>query len=277
MSSLPAGTAVPLLQVRGLTVRYEPEGQAPVLAVDGVSFDVAEGEAVGLLGESGCGKTTTGLSILGLQPPGARVVDGSVKLQGRELRGLPEREMESVRGALASLIFQEPGLALNPVLRVGDQVAEVIRAHHRWGGKRSREEAREVLARVRLDAARLYDAYPHELSGGQRQRVGIAQAVACRPPLVIADEPTAALDSTTQVEILALLDDLKRRLGLALLLISHSLRTLSAVADRILVMQAGRIVEEGPAARVLEAPQHPHTRALLKAHEDLRRPRRGLA
>jgi ABC-type glutathione transport system ATPase component len=260
----------PLLQVRGLTVRYEPEGQAPVLAVDGACFDIGGGEAVGLLGESGCGKTTTALSLLGLQPPRARVLDGSVRLQGRELVGLAERELEKVRGAAAALIFQEPALALNPVLRAGDQVAEVIRAHLGGGRKRCRAGAVDVLGRVRLDADSVYDAYPHELSGGQRQRVGIAQAVACAPPLLIADEPTAALDATTQVEILTLLDDLKHRLGLALLLISHSLRTLAAVADRILVMQAGRIVEEGPVEQILRRPAHRHTQELLRAYEALR-------
>jgi ABC-type glutathione transport system ATPase component len=261
---------VPVLQVRGLTVRHEPEGQAPVLAVDGVGFDVQAGEVVGLLGESGCGKTTTALALLGLLPPRARVLDGSIRLQGRELRGLPERELQGVRGTAAALIFQEPALALNPVLRAGDQVAEVIRAHRGGDGKRRRAEAREVLERVRLDPDRVYDAYPHELSGGQRQRVGIAQAVACVPPLLIADEPTAALDATTQVEILTLLDDLKHRLGLALLLISHSLRTLAAVADRILVMQAGRIVEEGPVEQILTRPVHPCTQDLLRAHHALR-------
>jgi ABC-type dipeptide/oligopeptide/nickel transport system ATPase component len=178
--------------------------------------------------------------------------------------------MEAVRGSVISLIFQEPGLALNPVLRAGDQVAEVVRAHRGGSRDRCRDEVLAVFAQARLDPARHYDAYPHELSGGQRQRVGIAQAVAGRPALVVADEPTAALDSATQADVLGLLDDMRRDLGLALLLISHRLRTLAALADRVLVMHAGRIVEEGKAAQVLRAPRHEHTQALLAAR---RRPR----
>lgn len=260
-----------LLEVRDLVVQYDGDDASPVVAVDGISFDVHAGEAVGIIGESGSGKTTAALSLLGLLPPAARVVRGSALFRGQDLLALPEARLESLRGAEVSIIFQEPGIALNPVLRVGQQVAEVIRAHRSWGWRRCREEAQGLLTQVGLaEPNRLHRAYPHEISYGQRQRVTIAQAIACRPALVVADEPTSALDATTRSEILSLLKELKDRLGLALLLVSHDIGTLATLADRLLVLYAGRVVEEGPLASVCRHPLHPYTRGLLAS---LPRPR----
>jgi oligopeptide/dipeptide ABC transporter ATP-binding protein len=254
-----------LLEVRDLAVRYEATPDLPVHALEEVSLDVAEGEAVGLLGESGCGKTTLLLAILGLLPPSAGVVRGSVRFRGRDLLGLAEREMQAIRGSELSVVFQDPALALNPVRRVGAQIAEVVAAHRPWSRSRCREHAVASLMEVGFaDADRVYQAYPHELSGGQRQRVVIAQALACRPALVLADEPTAALDATTQAELRALLAGLQRRLGLAVLLVSHDLASIAALASRAVVMYAGRLVEAGTPAQVFGR-LHPYTRGLVRA------------
>ena len=258
--------STPLLRVRDLTVRLGVGSGVAVPAVEGASFDIAAGEAVGILGESGSGKTTTALALLRLLPPGGRIVRGSIQFAGLELLAADERELEKIRGAEISLIFQEPGVALHPVMRVGDQVSEVIHAHRNWNWKKCREAAASALAGIfPRDAARIFAAYPHQLSGGQRQRALIAQALACRPSLVIADEPTAALDTTTQAEILAWIKGLKQRLGIALLLITHNPALLVGLADRVLVMYAGRIVEEGPLERVYGTPLHPYTQALLRS------------
>jgi oligopeptide/dipeptide ABC transporter ATP-binding protein len=255
-----------LLEVRDLAVRYGAAHGSPVHALDEVSLEVAEAEAVGLLGESGCGKTTLLLAILGLLPAAARVVRGSVRFRGRELLGLGEREMQAMRGAEVSIVFQDPALALNPVRRVGAQVAEVVAAHRPWSRSRCREQAIASLLEVGFaDADRVYEAYPHELSGGQRQRVVVAQALACRPALVLADEPTAALDATTQAELRALLAGLQRRLGLAVLLVSHDLASIAALASRAVVMYAGRLVEAGTPAQVFGNPLHPYSRGLVSA------------
>jgi oligopeptide/dipeptide ABC transporter ATP-binding protein len=255
-----------LLEVRDLAVQYAGNGGPPGMAVDEVSLDVAEGEAVGLLGESGCGKTTLLLAILGLLPPSARVVSGTVRFRGRELRGLADAELRGLRGAEISIVLQEPALALNPVRRAGAQVAEIVQAHRAWSRRRCREEARSTLAAVGFpEPDRIYDAYPHELSGGQRQRVAIAQALVCRPALVLADEPTAALDSTAQAELRALLKDLQGRFDLAMLLVSHDLGALAAIARRVLVMYAGRLVEAGSPGQVFVEPLHPYSRGLLAA------------
>ena len=254
-----------MLRVQDLTVHFSQDG-AEFPAVDEVTFDLGPGEVVGLLGESGCGKTTTALSILALLPAGGRVVRGSVRFRGRELLSLDERRLQKIRGAEISLIFQDPEIMLNPVMRVGDQIAEVIRAHRPWSRRRCRAEAESVLAQVcSSETSRIYAAYPHELSGGERQRVVIAQALACGPGLMIADEPTAALDTIIQAEILDLLKDLKDRLQIAILLISHNPAVLARLADRLLVMYAGRIVEEGSLAQIYSNALHPYTRGLLRA------------
>jgi oligopeptide/dipeptide ABC transporter ATP-binding protein len=256
----------PLLEVRDLAVVYAPGGAPPVPALDEVGLVLGEGETVGLLGESGCGKTTLLLSILGLLPPTARVVRGTVHFAGEDLLALDERARRARRGSRIAFVFQDPALALNPVRRVGAQVAEVLAAHHDWSRKRLREAATSALGEVGFtEPDRIYHAYPHELSGGQRQRVAIAQALACRPALVLADEPTAALDSTTQAELRALFQGLQARLGLSLVVASHDLGAIAALARRVVVMYGGRVVEAGGAAAVLGAPSHPYTRGLLRA------------
>jgi ABC-type glutathione transport system ATPase component len=255
-----------LLEVTDLAVAYETAA-APVPAISDVTFGIEEGEAVGLLGESGGGKSTLLLAVLGLLPARARVVRGSIRWRGRELIGLPSSERRRLRGAEIAIVFQDPALALNPVRRVGSQVAEVVQAHRAQSAARCRADARAALAEVGLpDPDRLYHAYPHELSGGQRQRVVLAQALSCRPALLLADEPTASLDSTTQADVLALLASLQSRLGLAVLMASHDPGALAALARRVLVMYAGTLVEEGTPAEVFGAPRHPHARALARAY-----------
>jgi ABC-type glutathione transport system ATPase component len=243
-----------MLEVRGLTVEL-----AERRIVADVSFDAGAGEIVGLFGESGCGKTTLALSLLGLLPPGYRV-RGSVKLRGEELLGRPERELERIRGAAVSMIFQDPMLALNPVMRIRGQIREVARAH----GLQADPAA--LLDTVGLPATpRILRAYPHQLSGGERQRVLIAQALACRPAFVIADEPFTALDPIRVVELASLFRGLKHRTGSSFLVISHSPGVLACIADNILVMSAGALVEQGPPARLFRAPGHPYTVAVVEA------------
>lgn len=254
-----------LLQVRDLTVCYSSRQEGLLTALSGVSFELAAGEAVGILGESGCGKTTLALALLGLLPRNATLQSGAIIFRGLNLLTLGERELQKIRGAGISLVHQEPGLALNPVLRVGNQVAEVLRAHKGLSAKRAREESKGLLAQVGFAAdSRLDEAFPHQLSGGQRQRVVIAQAIACHPALIIADEPTTALDAAVQVEIITLLQSLQQKLNLALILITHDPAVLIPSVHRILVMYAGRVVEEGPARQVLEKPLHPYTQGLLQ-------------
>jgi oligopeptide/dipeptide ABC transporter ATP-binding protein len=256
----------PLLEVADLAVEYETGG-APVAAASGVGLEVGAGEAVGLLGESGCGKTTLLLAILGLLPPSARIRRGSIRFQGRELIGLDRQAWREVRGSRIALVFQDPSLGLTPVRRVGAQVAEVVRAHERVGRAQARARALSALAEVGLDEPeRIFASYPHELSGGQRQRVVVARALAGRPALLLADEPTASLDATAQAEVRALLASLRSRLGLAVLVASHDLGALAAVAGRVLVMYAGRIVEAGTPAQVFGEPLHPYTRGLSRAY-----------
>lgn len=255
-----------LLEIRDLVIHYAAGHGPPVVAADEVSLEVEEGEVVGLLGESGCGKTTLLLAVLGLLSPPARVMRGSIRFRGRDLLALGDLEQRRLRGSEISIVFQEPTLALNPVRRVGPQVAEVVAAHRGWSRPRCREEASLRLAEVGFtEVDRIYEAYPHELSGGQRQRVVFAQALACRPALVLADEPTAALDSTTQAELRALLGSLQSRFRLALLLVSHDLGALAALARRVLVMYAGRLVEAGSPVQVFHDPLHPYSRGLLRA------------
>src|SRR5256885_6050225 len=259
---MPAGNTVipgpegPLLQVRDLSVSFPSQsGSSEVLRE--ISFDLQRGEIVGLLGESGSGKSTLGLAILRVLHSDARV-SGSIAVNGRDLLTLGESQMRQVRGAAISIIFQEPGLALNPVLRVGTQITEVLRAHNdHWGRRRLRDEAAALLAQVELsDVNRIFNAYPHELSGGEAQRVLIAQALACGPALVIADEPTASLDSTIQSEIIALLAKLRREEALSLLFITHNPALLLEFADRVIVLRQGKIVEQGPVPGIFRRPVH---------------------
>lgn len=235
-----------LLQVRNLTVEFPAARAAAHTAVEDVSFDIDAAEIVGLMGESGCGKTTLSLAVLGLLAKEQAGVSGSIMFRGRELLGLDERSLATVRGAKISLVSQEPGIALSPVMRAGDQIAEVLHAHRKWDWAQCRAEARSWLASVGLlPIDRIYASYPHQLSGGQLQRVVLAQALVCEPELVIADEPTASLDALTESSFLALLRELKSQLGISVLLISHSAHVQASLADRVLMMKEGRIVEEG--------------------------------
>jgi oligopeptide/dipeptide ABC transporter ATP-binding protein len=260
----PPRCAASFLEVRDLWVRFRVDAGPEFTILDRISFDIAPGEIVGLLGESGSGKTTMALSLLRLLPPNARVAGGSIQFRGRDLLSLNERQLREVRGAELSLIHQDSSV-LNPVMRVGDQVTEVVRAHHRWPMLRLREEAMAALAAVGLGGSdRIYSSYPHQLSGGQRQRIVIAQALVCKPDLVIADEPTASLDATTAAEIVDLVKGLKSASDTSFLFITHDPATLATLADRVMVMYAGQIVEDGPLSEVYSQPQHPYTRALLE-------------
>jgi oligopeptide/dipeptide ABC transporter ATP-binding protein len=254
-----------MLEVSHLTTVFDlPSGAVP--AVDDVSFEVRAGETLGLVGESGSGKSVTAMSILRLVQPPGRIAAGSIRFRGRDLLTLTRSEMRAVRGAEIALIFQEPMTALNPVFTIGDQIAETLLVHRRAEPRAARARAIELLDAVRIPhaAARVRD-YPHQLSGGMRQRVLIAMALACQPALIIADEPTTALDVTIQAQILDLLRDMKAAFNLALLLITHDLGVIAEIADRVAVMYAGRIVEHGPVRSVLRQPQHPYTRGLLSS------------
>ena len=256
----------PLVRVRDLAVDFASGGET-VRAVSGVSFDIGRGETVALVGESGSGKSVTALSILQLLPyPAASHPSGSIEVDGVDTVKASGRVLRRLRGNRVSMIFQEPMTSLNPLHTIGRQVAEALTLHRGLSRHRARARARELLEMVALGAtARRLDAFPHELSGGQRQRVMIAMALACEPDLLIADEPTTALDVTVQAQILALLAGLQRRLGMALLLITHDLAIVRRIADRVCVMRGGAIVEEGPADRIFQAPAHAYTRALLAA------------
>jgi len=252
-----------LLSVEHLTTVFDTAG-GPVPAVDDVSFEIRAGETLGLVGESGSGKSVTALSIMRLVQPPGRIASGHLFFKGRDLLTLDERAMRRVRGAEIALIFQEPMTALNPVFRVGAQIAETLLVHGRATRREAKARAIELLRAVRITnpESRVTD-YPHQLSGGMRQRVLIAMALACQPALVIADEPTTALDVTIQAEILDLLRDMKSALNLSLLLITHDLGVIAETADRVAVMYAGRIVETGPVREIFRNPGHPYTRGLL--------------
>ena len=261
-----ASARAPLLELRDLAVQFTgPDGVAR--AVDGIDLTVGEGETVGLVGESGCGKSVTTLAILRLvEPPGHIAHGSSVRLEGRDLLALGPKEIRAVRGNHVALVFQDPLSALNPVLRIGAQIAEAIRAHEAVTRSTARWRAVEMLAAVGIpDAERRAAAYPHQLSGGMRQRVVLAMALACRPKLLLADEPTTALDVTIQAEILELLDGLQRKLGMAVLLVTHNLGIVAERTRRVYVMYAGQIVEEAPTGRLFAQPAHPYTEGLLAA------------
>ena len=253
-----------LLEVSRLTTVFDLGRAEAALAVDEVSFDVRSGETLGLVGESGSGKSVTALSIMGLVQPPGRIVGGRILFKGRDLLTLPESELRAIRGAEISLIFQEPMTALNPVFTIGDQIAEALLVHGRTTRRDARSAVVDLLEKVRIpDAQARVDDYPHQLSGGMRQRVLIAMAIACKPALVIADEPTTALDVTIQAQILDLLREMKSAFNLSLLLITHDLGVVAETADRVAVMYGGRIVEEGPVRAIFREPQHPYTRGLL--------------
>jgi oligopeptide/dipeptide ABC transporter ATP-binding protein len=270
-----------LLELRNLTVTF-PVRQAyavtSIAAVRDVSFSIGKGEVLGLVGESGSGKSVTSLAVMGLLIPAA-TVKGSIAYEGEELTRTSADQMRALRGRSMAMIFQEPMTALNPVMRVGDQVAEAVLAHNRNGNRVSKSEAWqkavEALKTVAIpEPDRRARDYPHQLSGGQRQRVMIAMAIVNRPQLLIADEPTTALDVTVQAQILELLADLRHQFGLAMLFISHDLAVVSQVSDRVAVMYAGQIVETGPAKALFHTPLHPYTRGLLNSVPTLRTDRR---
>ncbi len=255
-----------LLEVRDLVVSFHTDAGV-IRAVDGVSFEVPRGKTVGLVGESGCGKSVTSLSIMGLLPvPPGRIERGSIRFDGQELVGLPERELRSLRGRKIGMIFQEPMTALNPVFTVGMQVMEAVRAHAKLSRGAARARAVDLFTRVGIPAPEeRIEAYPHQLSGGMRQRVMIAIALASAPELLIADEPTTALDVTIQAQILDLLASLQRDLGMSMLLITHDLGVVAEQAHEVVVMYAGKVVERAGAKELFASPQHPYTRGLLRS------------
>ena len=253
-----------LLEVRNLRTHFNTD-RGLFRAVDGISFDVARGRTVGLVGESGCGKSVTSLSIMGLvpSPPGVVSAD-ALRFEGRDLLQMPAEERRILRGGKMSMIFQEPMTSLNPVRTIGHQIIEAVRAHTDLSHAAARDRAIEVLDLVRIPSAKSrVDEYPHRLSGGMRQRVMIAMALACDPALLIADEPTTALDVTIQAQILDLLGDLQARLGMAILIITHDLGVIAEIADEVIVMYAGKIVESAPVKQLFADPQHPYTIGLL--------------
>jgi peptide/nickel transport system ATP-binding protein len=272
----------PLLAVRDLSTHFLTRAGV-VRAVEGVSFTLDRGEILGLVGESGSGKSVTGFSLIGLVDPPGRIVGGSIRFDGQELVGLPQGAMRALRGRRIAMVFQDPAATLNPVLTVGAQMALAVRAHRdrhaqAHGGRDARGRAAAMLARVGIpEAAARLDAYPHEFSGGMRQRVAIAMALLHQPDLIIADEPTTALDVSIQAQILAEMRNLAKSFGTALVWISHDLATVSALADRVMVMYAGRIVESGPVGAVLRAPRHPYTRGLLDSLPSMAKPGARLA
>jgi peptide/nickel transport system ATP-binding protein/oligopeptide transport system ATP-binding protein len=254
-----------LLEVRGLTTAFQT-GRGEIAAVEDIDFHLDHGEVLGIVGESGSGKSVTALTIMGLLPrPPARIVAGSIRFDGQELTTLSDRAMQRVRGPGIAMVFQEPMTSLNPVFSIGDQIMETIKAHERLSGREVFNRAVEMLEKVGIpSAARRMADYPHQLSGGQRQRVMLAIALVCRPRILIADEPTTALDVTVQAQILDLLLDLRDEFGMAIMLITHNMGVIAETADRVLVMYAGRVVEEAPVTRLFDEPRHPYTRGLLE-------------
>ncbi len=268
-------SASPLLEVRDLRTHIDtPNGT--LRAVDGVSFSVDAGDTLGIVGESGCGKSITALSLMRLLPAKiARIAGGSIRLEGEDLLGLSPERMRRIRGNRMAMIFQEPMTSLNPVLTIGDQIAESVMLHRGLSRAAALERATEMLRLVRMpDAEARLHSYPHQFSGGMRQRVMIAMALSCDPRLLIADEPTTALDVTIQAQILSLMVDIKERLGTAVLLITHDLGVVAETCQRVMVMYAGRKAEEAPVNLLFERPLHPYTRALLGSMPGLQRGRR---
>ena len=266
-----------LLDVEGLVIEFSGR-DGPLRAVDGVSFAVDAGEVLGLVGESGSGKSVTCRALLRLLPSRrARIVEGAVRYRGQDLVSLPEKQMRQVRGRAISMIFQNPSSHLDPVMTIGEQIAEPLTVHEGLSKAGAKSRAVELLRQVGIpDPSHQYDAYPHQLSGGMRQRAMIAAALSCRPSLLIADEPTTALDVTVQAQILRLLLDLRDQEGLAIILITHDLGVIAQTADSVAVMYAGRIVEQAPKGDLLERPLHPYSEALIRSQPELAKPNEPL-
>ncbi len=256
----------PVLEIRNLRTVFRA-GSSEVAAVDDVSLSVARGETLALVGESGCGKSMTALSVMRLVPsPPGRIAEGAIRLEGHDLFDLADSQIEKLRGDRMAMIFQEPMTSLNPVMTIGAQLAEPLRIHRGLSGAAAHAQVLRLLEEVKIpSASRRLQNYPHEFSGGMRQRVMIAMALACEPALLLADEPTTALDVTIQAEILALLGDLQKRRGMAMLFITHNLGVVAEIADRVAVMYAGQIVEQGSALDIFRSPAHPYTRALFSS------------
>jgi peptide/nickel transport system ATP-binding protein len=256
---------MPLLKVKDLNLEFKTS-RGVLQALSGISFDVQRGEVFGIVGETGCGKTVTGLSILRLLPRSAKITNGLISFDETNLLDLPASEMEHVRGGKIAMIFQDPSSSLNPVFTVGSQIMRVIRLHTDLNKKQAEERASETLTAVGLpDVKRIMSSYPHQLSGGQQQRVMIAMALSCRPQLLIADEPTTALDVTIQAQILRLLRDLQKQFDISVILITHNLGVVAQTCDRLAVLYAGRVAEIGTAQDIFNNPQHPYTRGLMNA------------
>ena len=260
------GTIMPhLLEVKDLTTAFTGDS-GETISVDHVSFHVDKGEVVCIVGESGCGKSVTSLSIMGLLRKGGAVTDGSVLFDGKEVLSLSEKEMDEIRGDKMTMIFQDPLTSLNPVFTIGSQIIESIRTHMHLSKAEEKERAISILEKVGMpDAKGVMKKYPHTLSGGMRQRAMIAMALSCNPELLIADEPTTALDVTIQAQIMGLLRDLQKETGMAMILITHDIGLVAQMADRVLVMYAGQIVEEAPVHEIFKHPKHPYTKALLQS------------
>ena len=260
------GVSEALLEIRNLKTHFETD-DGMVQAVDGVDLAIGRGETVGVVGESGCGKTVTAMSVLKLVPmPPGRIVAGQILWQGRDLVPLPAEEMNSIRSKEIAIVFQEPMTSLNPVYTVGEQIAEVVRRHEGLGRRAALDKTVEMLRLVQIPnpQRRVHD-YPHQFSGGMRQRVMIAMALSCDPKLLIADEPTTALDVTIQAQILELLQDMKSRFGMAVMLITHAMGVVAETAQRVVVMYAGKVIEEGSVEQLFGRPRHPYTRGLIRS------------
>ena len=254
-----------LVRVEQLSVTYLPDSDQPIRALDSVSLEIRPGERIGILGESGSGKSTLAAAILRLLPGDARYDSGTIRFRDQDVLTLSESALRQIRGAAIALIPQEPALALNPVIRAGDQISEVLRAHLPMSRRDRKARIEELLTEVGFDQPQsIYTAYPHQLSGGQRQRIVIAQAIACKPQLVIADEATSKLDASLQAEVIDLMLQISRRYGMAFVVISHDPTVLAGFADRIVVMQAGRILEEGCTTDIFRRPVHPYTKGLVR-------------
>ncbi|MEK4427052.1 ABC transporter ATP-binding protein [Solibacillus sp. FSL K6-1523] len=261
-----------LLDVKGLETTFFTDDGA-VIAVDNIHFDVHEGEILGIVGESGCGKSVTSLSIMGLVPsPPGKITNGEILLEGKDLTKLTDKQMRAVRGKDVAMIFQEPMTSLNPLFTIGNQLIEAIRIHNKsWSKKQAVARAIEIMKLVGLPRSEeLINEYPHQLSGGMRQRVMIAMALVCDPKVLIADEPTTALDVTIQAQILKLMKDLNERLNTAILLITHDLGVVAETCERVVVMYAGQVVEEAPVKEIFKNPQHPYTQGLIQSVPDMR-------